>query len=267
MSDNVTMTVNSVAFAASMLRLQQGVRDGIVDKRYGTLAVQAELLSKRCQDFTPPRNSGQGRAAVVRDLTVIFKPISQTTFDNKGIRKIIRRDDRPAWEQAAMKFDNSHQLKNTKAIGFSIARHQQNRMSKGRGRRGKNGNLGFVTLGAEARQVRAYIKTVKKRVGWARAGWNMGIIAFGGTVSSGWISKHGMIRGAVVDGRTNASPYIRVLNDTGWAKYNAGGEGQRILSNAVRSRAADMQTYFRRMMLLAKNKAEAAAKSATQLAA
>jgi hypothetical protein len=134
-------------------------------------------------------------------------------------------------------------------------------MSKGRGRRGKNGNIGVVTLGPEARKVRTYIREKKQLVGWARAGWNMGIIAFGGTVSSGWISKHGMIRGAVVDGRTNASPYIRVLNDTGWAKYNAGGEGERILNNAVRSRAADMQTYFRRMMLLAKTKAE------TQLAA
>ena len=263
MSDNVTMTVNSVAFAASMLRLQQGVKDGIIDKRYGTLAVQAELLSKRCQDFTPPRNLGQGNAAVARDLTVIFKPITQTTFDNKGLRKIIRTDNRPAWEQAAMKFDNSKGLQNTKAMSFSTAWHQKNRISKGRGRRGKNDNLGFVTLGPEAREARAYIKTVKKRVGWARAGWNMGIIAFGGTVSTSWVSRHGMIRGAVVDGRSNASPYIRVLNDTGWAKYNAGGEGQRILGNAVRSRAADMQTYFRRMMLLAKTKAEAA----TQLAA
>jgi hypothetical protein len=257
----ITFKFNSVLYEAAMQRLRQGVKDGFIDPRYGTLAVQAELLSKRCQDFTPPRNVGQGRAAVVRDLTVIFKPISQTTFDNKGIRKIIRQDDRDGWNKAALNFGNEHQLRNTKAIGFSTAWHTQNRMSKGRGRRGKNGNIGVVTLGPEARKVRSYISEKKQLVGWARAGWNMGIIAFGGTVSSGWISKHGMIRGAVVDGRTNASPYIRVLNDTGWAKYNAGGEGERILNNAVRSRAADMQTYFRSMMLLAKTKAE------TQLAA
>jgi hypothetical protein len=263
----ISFKFNSVLYEAGIQRLRQGVKDGFIDPRYGTLAVQAELLSKRCQDFTPPRNLGQGNAAVARDLTVIFKPISQTTFDNKGLRKIIRTDNRPAWEQAAMKFDDSKGLQNTKAMSFSTAWHQKNRISKGRGRRGKNDNLGFVTLGPEAREARAYIKTVKKRVGWARAGWNMGIIAFGGTVSTSWVSRHGMIRGAVVDGRSNASPYIRVLNDTGWAKYNAGGEGQRILGNAVRSRAADMQTYFRRMMLLAKTKAEAAAKSATQLAA
>lgn len=259
----ISFKFNSVLYEAGIQRLRQGVKDGFIDPRYGTLAVQAELLSKRCQDFTPPRNLGQGNAAVARDLTVIFKPITQTTFDNKGLRKIIRTDNRPAWEQAAMKFDNSKGLQNTKAMSFSTAWHQKNRISKGRGRRGKNDNLGFVTLGPEAREARAYIKTVKKRVGWARAGWNMGIIAFGGTVSTSWVSRHGMIRGAVVDGRSNASPYITVLNDTGWAKYNAGAEGQRILNNATRSRAADMQTYFRRMMLLAKTKAEAA----TQLAA
>jgi hypothetical protein len=104
---------------------------------------------------------------------------------------------------------------------------------------------------------------VKKRVGWARAGWNMGIISFGGTISANWISRHGLNRGSIVDGRMDAAPYVRVVNDTGWAKYNAGGEGQRILRNAVSSRAADMQTYFNRMMLLAKAKAE----SETQLAA
>jgi len=263
MSDEVTLTVNSVAFEAAMQRLRQGVRDGIIDPAYGTLTVQTRLLSQRCQDFTPPRSVGQGQAAVARDLTTIYKPISQNTFDNKNLRKIIRTDDRPAWDKAALNFNNEHQLRNTKAIGFSTAWHTQNRMSKGRGRRGKNGNLGVVTLGPEARQVRSYIGQVKKRVGWARAGWNMGIIAFGGTVSSNWISRHGLSRGSIVDGRMNAAPYVRVLNDTGWAKYNAGGEGQRILRNAVTSRAADMQTYFNRMMLLAKAKAE----SATPLAA
>jgi len=264
MSDNVTMTVNSVAFAASMLRLQQGVKDGIIDKRYGTLAVQTELLSKRCQDFTPPRNVGQGKAAVARDITTIFKPISQNTFDNKGIRKIIRRDDRDGWNKAALNFGNEHQLRNTKAIGFSTAWHTQNRRSKGRGPGWKkNHNIGVVTLGPEARKVRAYIREKKQLVGWARAGWNVGIIAFGGTVSGQWITRHGMLRGSIVDARANAAPYVRVLNDTGWARYNSGGEGQRILRNAVTSRAADMQTYFNRMMNLAKAKAE----SATPLAA
>jgi hypothetical protein len=263
MSDDVTLTVNSVAFEAAMQRLRQGVSDGIIDKRYGTLAVQTTLLSERCQDFTPPRNVGQGKAAVTRDITAIFKPISQNTFDNKGIRKIIRRDDRDGWDKAALNFGNEHQLRNTKAIGFSTAWHAQNRMSKGRGRRGKNSNIGVVTLGPEARKVRTYIREKKQLVGWARAGWNIGIIAFGGTVKGQWISRHSMIRGAIVDGRMDAAPYIRVLNDTGWAKYNSGGEGQRILRNAVTSRAADMQTYFNRMMNLAKQKAE----SATPIAA
>lgn len=257
----ISFKFNSVLYEAGIQRLRQGVKDGFIDPRYGTLAVQAELLSKRCQDFTPPRNLGQGNAAVARDLTVIFKPISQTTFDNKGLRKIIRTDNRPAWEQAAMKFDDSKGLQNTKAMSFSTAWHRYNRISRGRGRRGKNGNLGLVTLGDEAKKARAYIGTIKKRVGWARAGWNMGVIAFGGTVTSNWVYKHGMIRGAVVDGRLNATPYITVLNDTGWAKY-VGHEGERILNNALRSRAKDMQTYFLRMMLLAKSKAE----SATQLA-
>lgn len=254
MADGVTVEVNSVAFEAAMQRLKQGVRDGIIDPTYGILSKQASLLAKRCQDFTPPRNVGQGKAAVARDLSTIFRPLSQSTFEDKGLRKIIREDNRPAWEAAARNFGNSHNLRNTRAIGFSPDWHMKNRMSRWRGRAGKGGNIGVVTLGAEAKAARSYIRTIKDRVGWARAGWNMGIIAFGGFVEANWIRKHSVARGQAIDGRNSPDPYVRVINDTGWAKYR-GSEGMRILRNAVNARARDMEAYALKMMQIAKAKA------------
>lgn len=251
---NVTIEVNTVAFEAGMQRLRDGVRRGIIDQQYGTLPVQARLLAERCQDFTPPRSPGQGKAAVMRDLTVIYRPLSQTTFESPSLKKIIRTDNRPAWDKAAQNFKGSHNLQNTKAVGFSSDWHARNRMSRGRGRRGKNGNLGVVTLGPEGRRARQYMAIIKKRVGWAKAGWNAGIIGFGGSVKAPWISNKGIGGGWFQDGTASPNPFVAVGNTTSWAKYGQ-GEGNRILKNAISARARDMQSYFDRMMRVAAAKA------------
>lgn len=252
------VTVDSVEFDGAMMRLREGVRRGFVDKQFGLLPVQARLLAERCQRFTPPQNVGQGKAAVARDLTVIFKPLDASTFKNASLKKIIRTDNRPAWDKAAANFRGSHNLQNTKAIGFSVAWHRQNRISRGRGRRSKNGNLGVVTLGPEAREVRRYMRDKKEMVGWARAGWNAGIIGFGGIVAAKWVSKHGLGQGDFVNGTSSPEPFVSVTNSTSWAKYGSEGEGNRILRNAISARARDMEAYYFRMMKLAATKATGA---------
>lgn len=251
MADDITVEVRTVAFEAGMQRLQQAVRDGLIDPAYGTLTVQGRLLAERCQQFTPPRNQGQGRAAVARDFTRIFRPISQDTFREPRLRKIVRDDNRAAWDAAAKYFPGT--LKNTHAVGFDPAYHERNRNR--RGRIGKVANS--VTLGPEAKKAREYLKTIQSRVGWAKAGWNMGIVGLGGRVSTSWVSRHGVSRGRLIDGRQQRDPFIQVGNDTGWARYN-GGEADRILRNAIQARARDMQSYVDRAM----NRAVAVAQAA-----
>ncbi len=250
--------VNTVAFEGAMQKLRSGVRQGFIDPNMGTLTVQARLLSERCADFTPPRNVGQGNAAVARDLTRIYFPQKESTYTSKTLRKVIRNDDRPAWNAAAKNFGSSHGLRNTVAIGFSEGLHQQNRDKRGRAYKAKYGNIGFVTLGPQAKAARDYIKTVKKHVGWAKGGWNMGIVSFGGTVKAGWIARHSVARGKIIDGRSSDDPYIGVINNTGWAKNN-NGEGDRIIRNAVNARIRDMYSYADRMMRLAAERAMKAA--------
>ncbi len=238
-----------------MQRLRQGVREGVIAPQYGTLPVQARLLAQRCQDFTPPRSVGQGKAAVSRDITNIFRPLSHTAFQDKGLRRIVRTDDRPAWNKVALNFrGGNHNLKGTTAMGFSASFHDRNRNRKGRGPRAKYGNIGFVTLGPEARSARSYLGKIRQRVGWARAGWNAGVIGFGGAVSAPWVSKHGVAGGWFQDGTSSPDPFVKVGNSTGWAKHS--GEGERILRNAISARARDMQSYFHRMMSVAAEKAQ-----------
>lgn len=256
--DGVTISINTLQYESAIHRLRAGVRAGFVDPQYGTLPVQARMLAERCQAFTPPRNVGQGNAAVARDLTRVYFPQSQSAFSNKSLRKIIRTDNRTAWNAAALNFGDSHGLKNAKAVGFSESTHLALKGSRGRvGKpRGgsKYGNFGMVTLGSEAKAARDYIKRVKERVGWARAGWNQGILAFGGHVAAGWVARHSVTRGRVIDGRADADPFVRVDNDTGWAKYN-GSEGERIIHNAILARSRDMEAYYYKMMEVAAEKA------------
>lgn len=238
-----------------MQRLQQGVRAGIIDPQYGTLQVQGRMLAERCQVFTPPRNVGQGKAAVARDITTIFRPLSHTTFDNKSLKKIIRTDDRPAWDKVAKNLRGAHNLQNTIAVGFSTAWHKKNRNKRGRAFKAKYGNMGVVTLGPEARKVREYIKDKKGMVGWARAGWNSGILGLGGQIKAQWVNRHGMGQGFLVNGTADAiAPFVQIGNTTSWAgKFQA--EGNRIIRNAIAARYRDMEAYFNRMMRLAAAKA------------
>lgn len=277
MADGVTVEVDSVAFEAALQRLKQAVQDGLVNPVYGTLPKQASLLSLRCQDFTPPigRQGGSkssawqaGRIAVMRDLSRIFRPIDQSTFTNPRLKKIIKTDDRPAWDAAAKHF--SGPLRNTLAIGFTKQWHDQNRISRGRarglaGKRGSNGaynhkdNLGVVTLGSQGKAARNYAKNeVRPRVGWARAGWNAGVMAGGAGQDAqipNWIRKHGLGNGTYTDGTHSADPFVHVSNNTSWAKYGSQGEGNRILQNAIAARARDMEKYALKMAQVAAAKA------------
>lgn len=253
----MTVVVNTAQFEGAMQRLRAGVRDGFISPQYGTLPVQGRLLAERCQDFTPPRNQGQGRAAVARDLSIIFRPLSHTTFLNASISKIVRTDDRAAWDKVSPSFSGTHYLKNTRAVGFSSSWHNKNRGSRGRVR-GNKGNLGVVTLGAEGTAARDYIKKIQNRVGWARAGWNAGILGLGGTIRAAWMGRHGTSGGSLVNGCSSPDPFIRVVNSTSWARYGSMGEGNRIIKNAIGARIRDMESYARRMMKLAADKAQAA---------
>lgn len=164
------------------------------------------------------------------------------------MRKIVMTDNRPAWEAAAKNFTDHSGLKGTHAIGFSEDWHKRNRISRGRGRRT---GLYEVTLGPEGRKSRDYMAKVKKRVGWAKAGWNSGIIGLGGTVKGQWISRHGQGNGGLQNGSSSPDPFIHVWNSTSWAKYGREWEGNRILRNATAARIRDMESYAFRMARIA----------------
>ena len=252
-----------------MQRLQAGVRDGAINPEYGTLAVQGRLLAERCQKFTPPLGKkgssdsaamDAGYTAVAVDITRIYCPQDESTYAKKSMQRIVRNDDREAWNAASARFDAGHGLKNTKAVAFSTSLHAQSRDSRGRAYGTANGarlakqNLGYVTLGQQGRLAREFIKQQQAKVGWARAGWNAGILGLGGDPPKAWIVRHGTVGGTLVQGGGD-DPYIKVSNNTGWADY----DGARIVRNALATRIRDIEAYATRMCELARDKAGLAA--------
>jgi uncharacterized protein (UPF0335 family) len=248
--------LNSVPFEAAMQRLRAGVRKGLIDPGYGTLTVQGRLLAERCQAITPPASLAQGRKAVARDINKAFQPLTVETFDSPSIRRIIRTDDRDAWRSFAQ-HATQRTIRNTEAIDFSPAHHQKQRRSRGR----VFNSGGVVTLGPQAAAVRKYIRTVQSRVGWAKAGWNIALLGLGGRPRDAWVARHSVNRGRFVDGRSSSDPFVQAINDTGWGRDR--NQSERIVRDAVRMRARDMQTFFNQQMRLAAAKAQASLPLAT----
>jgi hypothetical protein len=110
-----------------------------------------------------------------------------------------------------------------------------------------------VTLGPQATRVRKYIREVQQRVGWAKAGWNLGILALGGRIKDAWVYRHSVTRGQFTDGRNSPDPFIRVANDTSWGKDRATSE--KIVRAAIGMRARDMVKYLETQMKIAAAKA------------
>lgn len=241
--------VRTVEFEAAMQRLRSGVRKGFIDPAYGTLGVQGRLLAERCQAMTPPRSYSQGRKRVATDIRKAFQPLKASMFSSPQIQKIVRRDNRPAWDEAAKHF-TSRNLKNTRASSFDKKHHERQRASRGR----VFGSGGIVTLGSEATAVARYIREVQRRVGWAKGGWNMGILSLGGRVKDSWVSRHSVLRGIIKDGRSLPDPFIYVANNTGWGKDR--NQSVKIVKSAISHRARDMQKYFEVQMKIAAEKAK-----------
>lgn len=123
------------------------------------------------------------------------------------------------------------------AIGRSLnafdggARHQQ--MRNNRGRVGGKGAPGYV---ADAKELKAYIKTIQGRVGWLAAGWNDALAGLGISPAQ-WISRHPAPgTGSIVVNDNGIE--ITMTNSVSFA---GAADLQRRVQYAVDSQAAAMQ--------------------------
>jgi hypothetical protein len=208
------------------------------------LRYQGRLLGQRLIDFTPPKNRSQGRAAVLRDTVRATHPLKPSFFTSAKIRNLVRKRDYAALEAVFSKF-HSGILAGALVFPFAPDLHQKQRDQRGRVRRDAR------QATPDASEVREYVARIRENVGEGKGGWAASVIALGGHPAQ-WIAEH-KSAGAIEDHAASLNSYIRMVNHSRWA---SGGDEDRIVPNAIRSRTRDIQTYLAKAQSEAKQKAK-----------
>ena len=257
-------------FAFRLSRIQQLVHRGLVDPEIGTLPKQAQLLTERCMELTPPfagKNGTKlegvkarevGERAVARDISSVIKGrdkgFLEFLVDLQGSRTIVNQELKTKTGRTYVVDVDRIDLDGSEIVPW----HKRHRDKRGRVLRATSKSNDKTigrwrsrdTLWTPAENFKAYIKRVQGRVGSAKAGWLLAYIGLGGKRAPDWILRHGMGHGTFIDGtKTPDNPTITVGNQTKWGLHN--DESGRAVSKAIRDRAMRMNTYFNTMMRLA----------------
>jgi len=220
-------------------------------RQQGTLLPKAlrsegRQLAARVTRFTPPGTLSQGRKAVARDIQRALRPLKAADFDSPRIRRLIRRRDYGALEAVFGNFPDTSELHGVKVVEARLPEmHQAARVSRGRVLKFQ----GKVTPDADV--VRDYIKATQEHVGRGRSGWAVALIALGGKAPA-WVVRHAKGDTGEVEDRANTGGYIRMENRSEWAER---GDDDRVVANAIRSRARSIRESIARAQAEAIRKA------------
>jgi hypothetical protein len=223
-----------------------------------TLTQYSKLLALDFMFVTPPFANPQGgdskadqrigEAAVERDISNAITPwdrVFTEDFTNKRMEDYIRRKD---YDKLNRAMENFPKLRAWKAEPFDPKFHLDKRLSGNRYRIPKSQKI----LTADTQKWNRYVKEMKKRVGWVKAGWGKCAAALGGKVP-GWIATHiGYSRGVVTvkEAAEGGFPSIEISNEVPYIE-----DLQHRYEYAIKNRVERMLTDMaKKMNHNAKNK-------------
>jgi hypothetical protein len=210
------------------------------------LRVEGRQLASRVMRFTPPGTRAEGRRAVARDIQRALRPLRVADFESPRIRQLIRQRDYAGLEAVFQNFPDTSELQGVKVVEARLPEmHQEARRSRGR-------VLKFqrrVTPDADV--VRSYIKETQEHVGRGRSGWAVALIALGGKAPA-WVVRHAKADTGEFEDRVTSGGYLRMENTSEWAEA---GDEDRVVENAIRSRARSIREAIARAQAEAIRKA------------
>lgn len=216
-------------------------------KRFTTaraLRFEGRQLAALLIKLTPPRNRSQGRAAVSRDIRRAVRPLRPQDFDSPKLKALIRARDYAGLQIVFQRIERG-EFRNALVKAFDPSLHRDAQKSRGRVLK----STGVVTPDSDL--VRDYIKKIQDNVGGGKGGWAESLIHLGGKTAA-WISRH-RNQGSVEDKADNAvSAYIKMSNESEWAE---GGDEDRIVANAIRTRTTAIRTALVKALQQAKQQA------------
>lgn len=186
---------------------------------------------------TPPATRSQGKAAVARDIRRAIVPLTRRyitasfreTSVQEAILDLVAKDDAEGLQVLFSRFESGPLRDAEISDTFDAQMHQSQRDRRGRVLEKKSPR--FATTDTDA--LADYVKRKQDNVGRAKGGWAASLLALGGSTSA-WITKHSDL-GHITDRADDlVAGYIRMTNESEWA---SGGDEDRIVSNALASRA------------------------------
>ncbi len=145
---------------------------------------EAKGLLRQVIRHTPPDTQKQGQDAVERSVKQAVRPLEESAWRSERIRKMIRERRDSQLEATLRSMPNQPRwIKGMAVIPFSAQAHTRQRDRRGRVQRQRP--FGTTQTDIQAQ----YIADLKRRVGWALAGWNQSAKALKVTVSGKSFSK------------------------------------------------------------------------------
>jgi hypothetical protein len=172
------------------LQYRNAVKRLIVEKGADAkllLREEARLLIRDILKLTPPQTQQQGALSVEVNLKRAFSPLVASDFSGWGnklgkrIARLIRKKDVAQLNFLFSKIGGK--LGGKRIIGLNDMPAIHKRLTNERGRVSKSS---YVAL---PQDFKAYLKIVKARVGWAKAGWNAAATAVG-LAMPGYVTRH-----------------------------------------------------------------------------
>jgi hypothetical protein len=232
-------------FEKALIRFEEQTRLGWPQ----VLRMQARLLVQRLIEWTPPFGSDKaaqrkGQAAVAKDVRRVFTDFAGFEFRDLTIQKAWETEDRDA---LARIFKSSPHLSRYKLLDKPIAGIHQG--VRRQGRVPKHYEPRFVIMDGGRRsgegKIAAYIRSVGKRVGKAKAGWIAGARLLASKFPA-WITKSGGERlGSVTDRtRERQDPSITLSNHVPYASdILPENKVEQVLATRIRDMEANAKRF------------------------
>jgi hypothetical protein len=217
------VTFNYAAFNQELNRrlVQWGEAVGVALKQEG------KLLVRNCAGFTPPTTNAPkvdvanwskqrraGEAAIQRDIENVFLPVTKIAdrFNDKKLASRIAKYAEAGEDEKIKAVFKDLKIKGQLIKDASPDVHKSSRGSNGR-------TLRRTYIVQAERSIKALIGILKRRVGFAKAGWKPAARGLGVTLPA-WINRHSA-PGAISIRLNTAQPSITIENAVAYAqKHN-----------------------------------------------
>lgn len=230
---NVQATSNLAAFEQALVNYADQTGKTSAE----ALRDQGRLLLVRMVALTPPRNQKQGRDAIAKDMDAAIPLKTAEDFDSEQIQTLVREGRYETLNEVMRNSGSNLRFAPFESSTYMQSRNRRKRVDRRRDFRDQ------ATLDKAPRA--RFLRQLQEGVGHAKGGWAHSLIKLGGRPAR-WITRHADI-GRMQEGDEKGDPFIRFVNESGWAGSRDGNAApQAVIDAALKGRARNIAQDIQR---------------------